>query len=114
MIQRGGCGWPKMRRVTMSLQLFRNRASGGGASPWYWAGWGFRSSGSSSSPRGTVAGPENQQGDGAVLAPSEQHRHLVAVFEGVIVGLAPVAEGVEKLGEPPTVSRMSPVKISER
>ena len=42
MIQRGGCGWPKMRRVTMSLQLSRSSASGGGASPWYWAGWGLR------------------------------------------------------------------------
>ena len=53
---------------------------------------------------GAVVGAENQQGDGAVLAPGEQHRHLVAILEEVIVGLVPVAEGVEELGEPPALA----------
>ena len=49
-----------------------------------------------------------------MLTPGEQHRHLVAVLQEAIVGLVPVTEGAEELGEPPAVSRMSPVKISER
>ena len=75
----GGCGWPKMRRVTMSLQLSRSNASGGGALAVVMGRvrlevqWVFILA------RGAVVGPKNQQADGAVLAPGEQHRHLVAV-----------------------------------
>ena len=101
MIQRGGCGWPKMRRVTMSLQLSRSSASGGGASPVVLGRVGLQIERVFVLARGAVVGPENQERDGAVLAPGEQHRHLVAVLQEVIVGLVPVAEGVEELGEPP-------------
>ena len=66
--------------------------------------------------RSAVVGTENQQGDGAVLAPGEQHRHLVAILEEVTVGLVPVAEGVEELGEPPALApdpRLVPALVRE-
>ena len=66
--------------------------------------------------RGAVVGTENQQRDGAMLAPGEQHRHLVAVLEEVIVGLVPVAECAEKLGEPLALSpdpRLVPARERE-
>ena len=66
--------------------------------------------------RGAVTGPENQQRDGAVPASGEQHRHLVAVLEEVVVGLVPVAEGAEELGEPPALApdpRLVPARERE-
>ena len=54
--------------------------------------------------RGAVIGTENQQADGAVLAPGEQHRHFVAVLEEMIVGVVRVTEGAEKPGEPLALS----------
>ena len=66
--------------------------------------------------RGAVVGAENQHRDGAVPAPGEQHRHLVAVLEEVIVGLVLVAEDAEKLGEPLALApdpRLVPARVCE-
>ena len=104
MIQRGGCGWPKMRRVTMSAPALPKQRLGRRRLAVVLGGMGLEVERVFVLASGAVVGAENQQGDGAVLAPGEQHRHLVAVLQRVIVGVVPVAQGVEKLGEPPALA----------
>ena len=62
--------------------------------------------------RGIMGDTEHEEADGAVLAAGEEHRHLVAVVEDVVVGRVLVAEGAEELPEPPTLALYAPCVLA--
>ena len=116
MIQRGGCGWPKNAAGDDVAPALPEQRLGRRRLAVVLGRVGLEIERVFVLARGAVVGPENQQGDGAVLAPGEQHRHLVAVLEEMIVGLVPVAEGAEKPGEPLALSRdprLVPARVRE-